>query len=262
METEAHVYALAVAASVLLSFYPFLIVMLSFSRNVLHWQPAVEAIYVALEDYFPGELGSFLKRNLPARGRIQYTSMLLLLFTANGVFEPLEVALNKIWGVKENRSYLKNQLVSLGLIFVCGGLALLSLILTALNQQWIGAWTGSHARAALWVNLLFFKLAAVPISILALFLVYWLLPNRKIAPVKVAPVAILVGLALEGLKYINLMIWPLLHDKLTKEYGVFHNSVTILVWSFAAAMIVLAGADWAARYPETHEGLEEDRKRT
>ena len=27
--------------------------------------------------------------------------MLLLLFTANGIFEPLEVALNRAWGVSE-----------------------------------------------------------------------------------------------------------------------------------------------------------------
>ena len=44
MQTEAHVYALAVAASVLLSFYPFLIVMFSFCRDVLHSQAAVDAI--------------------------------------------------------------------------------------------------------------------------------------------------------------------------------------------------------------------------
>ena len=182
METEAHVYALAVAASVLLSFYPFLIVVLSFCRNVLQWPAAVEAIYFALNDFFPPELSDFVKRNIMLRGKLQYTSMLLLLFTANGVFEPLEVALNRAWGVKQNRSYLKNQLVSLGMIFACGALALVSLMLTALNQQWVSQWTGSHERFALWMNILFFKLAAVPISILALFLIYWKLPNRKIAP--------------------------------------------------------------------------------
>jgi len=248
LETEAHVYALAVAASVLLSFYPFLIVMLSLCRNVFHWPPAVEAIYLALNDYFPGDLGAFIRRNLPLRGTVQVTSLCLLLFTANGVFEPLEVALNRAWGVKANRSYLKNQLVSLGLIFACGGLALLSLMLTALNREWTTSWAGSHAGLETWINLLAFKLAAVPISILALFLVYWLLPNRAIAPARVAPVAILVGLILEVLKYLNLLVWPLLRNKLQREYGVFHNSVTILLWSYITALIILAGAEWAARH--------------
>src|SRR5207302_9866632 len=63
-QTEAHVYALAVSASVLLSFFPFCNVMLSFCRNVLHWRAAEEAIYLALNDYFPGEMAAFVKRNL------------------------------------------------------------------------------------------------------------------------------------------------------------------------------------------------------
>src|SRR5689334_19038467 len=150
MQTEAHVYALAISASVLLSFYPFLIVMLSFCRNVLHWQAALDAVALALDDIFPGDLGNFIWRNLPARGRVQWLSMLLLLFTANGIFEPLEVALNRAWKVKVNRSYLKNQLVALGLIFLCGGLALISLMLTAMNKTWIARWAGTHVQAGSW----------------------------------------------------------------------------------------------------------------
>ena len=135
--------------------------------------------------------------------KLHFASMFLLLFTANGIFEPLEVALNRAWGV--TRTFLRrNQIVSLGLIFLCGGLALLSLMLTALNSRWISDAVGTHAKAAVWINLLFFKLAALPVSILALFLIYWLLPNRKVEPRRVVPVAIVVGLALEVLKYVNL----------------------------------------------------------
>jgi len=250
-QTEAHVYALAIAASVLLSTYPFLIVITSFCRDVLHWRAAEQAIYLAIGDSFAGEPGQFMVRNLQVwfklNGKNDLTSMFLLLITANGIFEPLEVALNRAWGVARNRSYIKNQIVSLGLIFVCGGLALLSLMLTALNSQWLQAASSRHAGLGIWINLLIFKLAAVPISILALFLIYWLLPNRKIEPARVAPVAILVGLALEALKYVNLLVSPLLSAKLHREYFVFEHSVTILLWSFAAAMIVLAGAHWTAR---------------
>lgn len=247
METEAHVYALAISASVLLSFYPFLIVMLSFCRNILHWKAAEAAIYLAVDDFLPGDVGEFVARNLPTRGALQITSMILLLFTANGVFEPLEVALNRAWGIGRNRPYWKNQLVALGMIFACGALALLSFLLTALNTAWMADWGVSHAAIQSWINMLFFKLAAVPISILALFLVYWLLPNRKVEPIRVAPVAILVGLILEGLKYINLLLFPLLREKLLREYGVFRNSVTILLWTFVASLVVLAGAEWSAR---------------
>jgi YihY family inner membrane protein len=249
METEAHVYALAIAASVLLSFYPFLTVMLSFCRNVLHWPAAVQAIYLALDDAFPGDLADFIRRNLP-RPSAQIGSMLLLLFTANGVFEPLEVALNRAWGVKQNRPYWRNQLVALGMIFACGTLALLSFMFAAVNRRWISDWAGAHTLFDVSLNLLFFKIAAAPLSILSLFLIYWLLPNRKVPAARVAPVAILVGLALEGLKYLNLLIWPLMKTKIATEYGVFQHSATILLWSFVGALIVLAGAEWSARRAE------------
>jgi uncharacterized BrkB/YihY/UPF0761 family membrane protein len=250
METEAHVYALAIAASVLLAFYPFLMVMLSFCRDVLHWPAAEQAIYLAIGDFFAGKAGVFIKNNLQPWmvPKLHFFSMLLLLFTANGIFEPLEVALNRAWGVTQNRSYLKNQLVSLGLIFGCGALALLSLMMTALNSGWLAQFAGTHYEILLFATKAVFKLAALPISIVALFLVYWLLPNRKVEPARVARVSLWVGLALESLKYLNMLLAPYLDDKFEHEYAIFRYSVTILIWSFLAALIVLAGAHWTARH--------------
>lgn len=247
METEVHVYALSVAASVLLSVFPFLIVMMSLCRYILQWPAGVQILNLALSDFFPGDMGEFISRNLLAvvesRGPFQITSVFLLLLTANGVFEPLEVALNRAWGVPKNRSYLRNQLVSLGLIFLCGSLTLLSFVLTALNRDALLGWI----PVPTFLSLLIFKIAAIPISILALAFMYWLLPNRKIPPASVIPVSILVGLALELLKYVNLLTWPLLKAKLQREYGPFYISVTIVLWSFVSAMVILAGADWTAR---------------
>jgi uncharacterized BrkB/YihY/UPF0761 family membrane protein len=248
LEIEAHVFALAIAASVLLAFFPFLMVMLSFFRDVLHWNGAVGAIYGAVSDAFPGTSGGVVVQNLQSWmvPRLHWTSMFLLLLTSNGIFEPLEVALNRTWGVTKNRTYWKNQVVSLGMVFACGALTLLSLMLSALSAEWTTSWLG-HGATAAWLTMLLTKLAAVPLTILGLFLIYWLLPNRKIDPARVAPVAIWVGLVLEALKYVNLLTRSLIAAKLEKEYHMFRYSVTILLGSFVAAMIVLAGAEWTAR---------------
>jgi uncharacterized BrkB/YihY/UPF0761 family membrane protein len=195
-------------------------------------------------------MAGFMKRNLSMKGDLHLGSMVLLLFTANGIFEPLEVALNRAWGVAQNRSYLKNQLIALGMIFACGGLALGSVLLTALNKQWLTAWMGSLGGVRAWINLLIFKLAAVPFSILALFLVYWLLPNRKVPPARVAPAAIAVGLVLETLKYVHMAIAPFVEAKLEHEYFIFQHSALILLWSFVASLVVLAGAEWTVRHGE------------
>jgi len=249
-QTEVHVLALSVAASVLLSFYPFLIVMLSLCKYAFHWPAAVDAVYVALNDYLPGEVGQFLQRNLAvsvaSRGKSQFISLALLLFTANGVFEPLEVALNRVWGVPENRSYLRNQLLSLVLILLCGGLILASFLLTALNQEFLkGAF--SIPDVPTWLALMLLKFAALPITILALLLVYWLLPNRRVPVKPLFAASLVVGLLLELLKYLNILFWPFLKQKLQAEYGPFYISVSIILLSFVLAMIVLSGAEWSAR---------------
>jgi membrane protein len=252
METEVHVYAFSIAANVLLSFFPFLIVIVTLCRNVFHWPTAADTILIGLNDYFPDSLGVFIRDNVMwlvrNHGPFEAFSLILLLFTANGIFEPLEVALNRAWGVTKNRNYFHNQLVSLGLIFICGALALASATLTALNRDF---WSSSLPRGEslpLSVNLLFFKLAALPMVMLMIFLIYWLLPNRKIAPMQVVPVAICVGLVLEVLKYVNLITWPYLSKKLFREVGPFYYSVSIVLWSTIAAMVVLAGAEWSARW--------------
>lgn len=249
METEVHVYAFAMAANVLLSFFPFLIVMVSICRNLLHWSAAEQAIFLALNDYFPPEFQtifrSYLGWQIP-RG-FQLTSILLLLFTANGVFEPLEVALNRAWGIRENRSFFRNQLISLGLILACGGMVLGSFLITGLNQ---GIWNQlfpGQKTSDIWFGLMIFKMAALPMTIGALFLVYWLLPNGRVPKLQVAPVAVVVGVLLEVLKYLNLLTWPWLNKKLVKEMGPFVHSSSIILWSFCGSMIVLAGAYWAAQ---------------
>jgi YihY family inner membrane protein len=258
METEVHVYAFSIAANILLSFFPFLIVMLSLCRHVLGWQPAEDAILLALRDYFPGEVGAFIIRNLDVqvdrRGPLQIVSILLLFFTANGIFEPLEVALNRAWGITKNRSFFKNQVISLGLIFLCGALVLLSVVFTAANQEAVSRTAIGQTAGGALIGIVVFKAAAIPVSILMLFLVYWLLPNKRLPAKSLVPVAIFIGLALEGLKYVNLLTLPWLRAKLQNEYGPFVNSVTIILWSFLAAMIVLAGAEWSARRYESITG--------
>src|SRR5208282_1141308 len=84
MQTEVHVYSFSVAANVLLSFFPFLIVSLSLTRVFFDQQTTVTAIDFALRDYFPDALGTFLHNNLPERRPVEFASMILLLFTANG----------------------------------------------------------------------------------------------------------------------------------------------------------------------------------
>jgi YihY family inner membrane protein len=242
METEIHVYAFSIAANVLLSFFPFLIVSVSLGGLIFSQQSVINALDLALRDFFPSAMGDFMRRNLPAPQPVELFSIFILLFTSNGVFEPLEVAFNRIWGIRTNRSFLRNQAISLVLIFVCGGLVLFSLSIAAVQQNPV---TGFAVER--WMNSFFYKTAAVPVTVLVLYLVYRYLPNGKPPLARVLPAAVGVGLLLEGLKALIVWLGPYFDAKLQREYGVFRYSATLILLSFFTSMLVLAGAEWAAR---------------
>lgn len=262
-QTEAHVYAFSIAANVLLSFFPFLLTLILFCRGVLHWEKGVQAILFAVSNCFPDyhggtylDISGLLNHAAWAHRRVSFVSLFMLFFTANGIFEPFEVALNRAWGVKKNRSYIKNQLVSLGLIFLCGILVLLSASLFA----WKGAALSHTIRSSFisdFSRAVLFKVGALPLSALIVFLVYWILPNRRIPVKRLIPVSILVGMLLTTLNYLNVLTWPWLLEKLKGEAGPFVHSASIVLWSFCAALVVLAGAEWSARMTLDEEVLRE-----
>lgn len=134
LRTEVHTFAFSVAANALLSFFPFVLLLMTLTRRVFHSRVMYDVVVQLLRDYLPAGQ-EFVIRNLNAlvesRQRAQIFSLLILLVTSTGIFMPLEVALNRIWNFPHNRSYAGNQLVSLGLAVGCGVLAMLSIALTA-----------------------------------------------------------------------------------------------------------------------------------
>jgi len=116
------------------------------------------------------------------------------------------------------------------MVFACGALVLMSLAFTAYNREWVASLAGKGALAS-WLTLLLFKLAAVPVSILMLFLIY-VAPQLQGGSRAGSASGDMVGLALELLKYLNLLIRPLLVEKLEREFHMFQYSVTLLLGSF------------------------------
>jgi membrane protein len=248
LQTEVHVYAFAVAVNVLISFFPFLVAMIILCRSVFHWRTGVEIIIQTVGAYFPESFGVNFRSYLltAAEHKFGWLSVFLLLFTANGIFTPLEVALNRIWRVKQNRSFLRNQGIGLGLIFICGVLVLISVSATAVSVQSLRSTLGSSHYTAVRQSL-GFHLVAFPVTMLITFLVYWLLPNAKIPVRRLIPAAAVVAVLLEISEYLNILTWPWLSAKLRSDVPPFVQSISIVLWSFCATLILLAGAEWSAR---------------
>jgi membrane protein len=243
MQTEVHTYAFSVAANSILSFFPFIVLLLTVIHRVLHNDAMYNVVLQLLRDYLPSNK-DFVIRNLQflasVRGRGQILSFVMLLITSTGIFLPLEVALNSIWGFKKNRSYLRNLVVSLGLALACGCLAMLSIALTAHNLRVLERHVDAQSLVFQSAGFVVMKATAIVATICIYFLIYWLLPNGKVPALAVLPAAIITGLLSEAAKYLYILVLPWLNFQ--EVYGPFSVSVTLIFWSFWSGMLLLGGA--------------------
>lgn len=249
MRTDVHTFAFSVAANAILSFFPFVVLLMTLIRNVFRSRVMYDVVVELLRDSLPAGQ-DFVIRNLTAmvgaRHRVQALSLIILLVTSTGVFLPLEVALNRIWRFSNNRSYLGNQLMSLALAFACGVLALLSIALTAENVSLMTFLLRGHATGLVrLVGFLVMKVFAIGASIAIFFLIYWLLPNGKVPARAVLPAAFIMGLLSEALKYAYILALPWLNFQ--EVYGPFALSVSMMFWAFLSGLLLLAGANLSAQ---------------
>lgn len=265
MKTEAHTYAFSVAANAILSFFPFMVLLMWLIRNVFHSQTMFNVVVDLLKDHLPAGQ-DFVIRNLTylvkTRQSVKMASLVILLITSTGVFVPLEVAFNRIWGFAKNRSYLGNQIISLALAFASGILALASVGLAAGNELVLSfMMRGAENvvfRAATFLTLKVFAMAA---SIAIFFLIYWLLPNGKVRARSVLPAAVAMGVLWEVGKYLYIKALPWLNFQ--EVYGqAFSISVALMFWAFISGLMLLAGAhlssDFSPELPFPLEGDDEN----
>jgi YihY family inner membrane protein len=248
LRTDVHTFAFSVAANSILSFFPFVVLLMTLIRRVFHSRVMYDVVVELLRDYLPAGQ-EFVIRNLNAmvnsRQRVQVVSLVILLVTSSGIFMPLEVALNRIWRFPNNRSYVGNQLISLGLAFGCGVLALLSVAMTAGNVTLLQFLLRGHASGVIrLVGFLVMKAFAIAASIAIFFLIYWVLPNGKVPARAVLPAAIIMGLLSEALKYGYILALPWLN--FAEVYGPFALSVSLMFWAFLTGLLLLAGANLSA----------------
>ena len=247
--TEVHTYAFSVAANVILSLFPFIVLMLTLAQRVFHSAAMVGVLWDLMRSLLPVSQ-DFVMRNMillahPHKGT-QVFSVFMLLVTSTGVFMPLEVALNRVWGVEHNRNYLMNQLVSLGLAAAVGVLVLASVGLSTVQRAVMTVLFFGHTD-----NIVFNFVAggvlrgcAVVASCLMFFLIYWILPNRRIPASAVLPTAIVAGLAWEAAKYLYVLALPRLDFEAV--YGPFKTTVGLMMWAFLSGLLLLAGAHFSA----------------
>lgn len=259
LKTEVHTYAFSVAAQCILSLFPFIVLLLTLSQRVFHSARMADVVGEMMSNFLPNHQ-DFVMRNMRllafSHAKTKIVSIIMLLITATGVFLPLEVALNSVWGVKKNRSYLHNQIVAIGLAIGVAILAMASVALSAAQRSVLEWIFFGHTQNIVFafIGKTFLQIVALVASIALFFLIYWTLPHRKVPARAVLPTAIVMGILWTAAKYIYILALP--HLDFRAVYGPFEVSVGLITWAFISGLLLLGGAYVSA----TRQALRETRE--
>jgi uncharacterized BrkB/YihY/UPF0761 family membrane protein len=246
LSIETHALCGALAFFAMLGFYPLSLLMVSLARDVARSPEAQQVVKLALQTYYPAGQ-DFVIRNLEVsslrfRDQLSAPAALWIFLGGAGVFIPLEMAFNRLWGFAKPRPYWHNQLVGLGLTIAFWALAVAVVLgATPLALPW--------RLGALWAG----TLVAVTLAIL---LGYRFLPHGHVPLAAALPAAALAAVFGEVARWVFLLTLPRL--RLAASHGPFHVSVSFLVFVYVEAFVLLGGAFLAA---ETTREIEAGERR-
>ncbi|WP_263359348.1 YihY/virulence factor BrkB family protein [Acidicapsa ligni] len=248
LDSEVHTFAFSVSANAILSFIPFIVMLYTIAHSIFH-SPAMAAVIGDMVKYFFPSNQDWVAQNLALvadHKGVRAFSLIAILVSCTGIFLPLEVALNRSWGVAHSRNYLMNQLVALGLAIWMVILGMGSIFINQGERKILTVIFWGHVDnvAFHFLSDSWLAISTAIASILFFFSIYWLLPNRKVPVRPVIRVAIVTGLLWVGAKYLFVAVLPRLD--LRALYGPFYVSVGLLLWAYVSGLLLFAGAQFSA----------------
>ena len=259
MQTEVHTYAFSVAACALLSLFPFIVMMYTLAQYVFH----SEAMWLVIGDMIRFFLPTthsdqeFVVRNMgqvvAGHHHIAFISIVTLFISCTGVFLPLEVALNQVWGVVTEPLLHHESGDRAGTRRPHGSACHIGCRVERNQPRCTRISVPGHTDNIVFrtVALSLLEVTTVFASIAMFLFTYWLLPNRRIPFFAVLPTAITTGLIWEACKFLYTAFLP--HLDLRAAYGPFETSVGLMMWAYISGLLLLGGAHYSASRYAIHQ---------
>jgi len=242
----------AIAFNFLLCLFPLLLVVAALAQRVPTTSRGSSALLAVLGEVIPFGQTAFATslKSLTRIGReTEILSLLLIVWGSSGIFMPMEMALNKVWGGRPHRTFWKSRLLAFFMTLLGGLLVLVSVALTTATRTWAKGYptlTGVGTKAS-----------ALLITTVLFFLIYRLIPDAPVGSGLALKAALWAGGAWELAKYG--FVIQLGRMNLAAFYGPLSFAVSLVLWAYVSSLAVVFGALMApvsagARGPSTQEG--------
>jgi len=244
---EVAVLMSAIAFNVLLCLFPLLLVLVAAAQRLAPGGGTAQVLRLLLEELIPfgGEVMAASLRQMTrlARG-FEILSLVLIAWGSSGVFMPVEMVLDRVWGGGGPRSFWKSRLLAFALTLAGGALALLSVALTLLVRGFGQGWPLVAGSAA--------KAGALLLSWTLFLLVYRLVPRARVDLRLAARAALWAAVLWEASKYA--FVWNLGRMQLQTFYGPLAFAVSLVLWAYVSSVVLVFGAAVTRRPPSAPGG--------
>ncbi len=254
--TETYVNASAIAFNVMLSFFSFVVLIGSFLINIVGSQRAYETLFRLMRSLMPQESGVLLASldqvTRSPSGKATLISFGLMIFSASGVFQPLEAAMNRAWKFKE-RHFVKQYLVYMLMVLVCSAIILVPVALgSAYDFVLVSIFGQSPVRE--WFFKIIGPLMLLPFLSLLFFVIYYFIPNGKVKLNQVVFTSLATAVLWMLVTFAFYLLLPVFDFR--GSYKELSSLMALVTWVFISSFILITGADLSARQiiPESWTG--------
>ncbi|QUV79835.1 YihY/virulence factor BrkB family protein [Chloracidobacterium thermophilum] len=187
---------------------------------------------------------SYLQQLMQGRpGRVALLSFVATLLPAIGLIATLSRALDRIYGISPRRSFWREQLLCLELVFVVGlplVLASIAGVVGSHLEQLIARWSGGQVTFGyLWAAGRWF-LVVLSVFLIQMLL-YRLAPSRPPRWRHILPGAVFAT-TLWGLATLGFGIYVANFSAYGRIYGSIGTVIVLLVWMYVITFVFLVGA--------------------
>lgn len=229
----------------LLALFPLLLVLIVVVSLFLSNEDALRIVLRESNHYLPGtEIQNSVSQVLALRGSASFIGLIALVWTASGVFDVLQFALDRAWHVPRPRALWLQRVYSITVVGALGFLFVVSVVVSTLSGSLILNVFGENTFTFVGIRVLG-RGIALGMSMIAFALIYKTFPHARVPWHAALWGAVVAALLWELAKFI-FEYYLVNIAGLNLIYGSVGAIIGLLLWSYISAMILLFGAELSA----------------
>lgn len=231
----------------LLALFPLLLLLLALAPFFISEADAFARVMRVAQDYLPGsdaEVQRVLHQVVDVRGSATVIGLLTLAWSASGVFDVLQRALDRAWRVPQPRAFWMQRAFSVAVIGLLGIFFLVSIFVSSFSETLVFDALGETNLARETVRFTG-SVLGLGLAWIAFAILFKTFPHARVEWNFALRGALVAALLWQTAKYFY-ELYIVYFARFNLIYGSVGAVIGLLLWGYISASVVLFGAELSA----------------